>query len=258
MIARMLLRALSAAALVSCGGERTVDPPDGTHSALFIGNSLTYANDLPGTFALLTAGSDEAFQVTSVAKPNVALIDFFFDDGEALSRIDHGHFDFVVMQQGPTWPGLCGDTLALAASQFASRIRAVGGTPALLMTWPALGDQPYWDGVETAYRSAAHASGSLLSPAGTAWRIAWGERADLPLYDSDNYHPSPLGTLLTAFTVYETLTGNDVRSLPSSYGPLPGVSEDVVHLLQRAAHDAAHTASSPAGLRAGAVAAITC
>jgi hypothetical protein len=238
-------------ACLGCARDSPGEAPAEGPRVLFIGNSLTFANDLPGTFAFLTAG-DRAYSVESVTKPGVALIDYFFDEGAALARIDAGGWDAVVMQQGPTWPGLCGDTLALAAVQFAARIHAKGAVAALLMTWPATEDLPYFDGVHVAYANAAALAGARFIPGGDAWRIAWSENPSLALYSSDGFHPSPLGTYLTALTVYEVVTGRDARQLPPS-AAVGGVTlsepESVIRLLQRAAHSASQAA---AALRSGA------
>src|SRR5689334_19167985 len=103
---------------IACYGSDGGPVSRGPHSALFIGNSLTYTNNLPRTFADIAALGGDNFTVQSVAKPNVALIDFFSDDGAALSLIAQGGWEFVVMQQGPTYPGLCADTLTLATQMF--------------------------------------------------------------------------------------------------------------------------------------------
>jgi hypothetical protein len=45
------------------------------YDILFIGNSLTYVNDLPGTVAWLAGSAHDSFEVQSVAKGGFALID---------------------------------------------------------------------------------------------------------------------------------------------------------------------------------------
>ena len=58
--------------LASCsGGNGAVDPrpatPSATFRVLFIGNSLTYTNDLPGTVAALGGSAGPTITVASVA-----------------------------------------------------------------------------------------------------------------------------------------------------------------------------------------------
>ena len=53
-------------------------PPNPTAVSLrvlFIGNSLTYVNDLPGTLAGIARSGGDTIRVEMVARPNYALID---------------------------------------------------------------------------------------------------------------------------------------------------------------------------------------
>ena len=40
---------------------------------------------------------------------------------------------------------------------------------------------------------------------GLAWKYAWQADAQLPLYDSDGFHPSVTGSVLAALTIYGAL-----------------------------------------------------
>lgn len=251
-----------ALALVACSHDSS-GPGSSAKSVLFIGNSLTYANDLPATVAGLASSAGIDMNTSDASRGGVALIDYFFDDGMALAAIDRGGWDFVVLQQGPTWPGLCRDTLVLATTMFADRIRAHGGKPALFMPWASETDMQYFDGVRTAYHEAASAAKALFMPVGEAWRIAFLNDPGLPLYDTDDYHPAPLGTYLAALVIYEQITGKDARQLPATAivgGAHLNASEERVRLLQNAAHEANQgSVSSGAGpTQARLVAAATC
>src|SRR3954467_4240967 len=98
--------------------------PAGGHHVLFVGNSLTYANDLPATVAAIAASAGDTIYVAAAAEPNLALIDHVRGASDALAQIDRGGWELVVLQQGPTPAGVCRDTLVLAARLLAPRIRA--------------------------------------------------------------------------------------------------------------------------------------
>jgi len=54
--------------LASCSGGKVPLEPSTSYRVLFIGNSLTYINDLPGTVAQLAASVKETVEVASVAR----------------------------------------------------------------------------------------------------------------------------------------------------------------------------------------------
>jgi hypothetical protein len=232
-------------ALASCSGSNAaVDPrpgaPAGSLRVLFIGNSLTYVNDLPGTVAQLAASRSPAIEVASVAHPNFALIDHAEGLSNALEIIAQGGWDYVVLQQGPSALPLSRDTLVIATRLLDAHINAAGGRSALLMVWPESSRFAVFDDVRNSYRLAAAEVGGLFLPAGEAWRAAWGADPQLLLYGPDGYHPSELGTYIAALVVYEGITGKDARSLPGEAivaGHKLSVPESRIRLLQKAAHE---------------------
>ena len=228
-------------ALASCSGENAALEPTPVHRVLFIGNSLTYFNDLPGTVAALAWSVDVSVQVSSVARPNFALIDHVEGKSNALQVIQEGSWDYVVLQQGPSSLDLSRDTLVLATRLLDPYIQAAGGRSALLMVWPESSRFEFFDAVRASYQFAAQEVDGLFLPAGEAWRGAWATDAQLQLYGPDGYHPSELGTYLAALVVFEGTTGRDARSLPADAvvaGRSLGISPGRARLLQRAAHEA--------------------
>jgi hypothetical protein len=244
--AEALVRAFIAfLAVTGCGGsDAPVEPPrmapPATYRVLFIGNSLTYFNDLPGTVARLAGSGNVTIHVASVAEPNLALIDHAEGSSNALDMIRQGGWNYVVLQQGPSALSLSRDTLLLATRLLAAEIRAVGARTALLMVWPESSRFAVFHDVRESYRAAADDVGGLFFPAGEAWRTAWASDPQLQLYGPDGYHPSELGTYLAALVVYEEITGNDSRALADQAmvaGRDLSVAGSRVRLLQEAAHE---------------------
>lgn len=92
---------------------------------LFIGNSLTYVNDVPGILqALADSAGGKRLAVETVAFPNYALIDHWLD-GSGQREIDKRGWAYVVLQQGWTPAGVCRDTLRLATKLFSERIKEI-------------------------------------------------------------------------------------------------------------------------------------
>ncbi len=215
--------------------------PAGGHHVLFIGNSLTYVNDLPATVAAIAASAGDTVRVAMEAGPNLALIDHLTGSSNAVARIAQGGWDYVVLSQGPTPAGICRDSLFLWTKWFDERIRAVGGKTALFMTWPTVGAQGSFDDVRISFEQAAARVGGTFMPAGEAWRAALRVDPTVPLYGGDGFHPSATGTFLAALEIYERITGRDVRTLPLtafSGGQPYSLPESTIRMLHDAAHEA--------------------
>jgi hypothetical protein len=237
---------LAAAAVLGSGlacssVTATEDGPG--HSLLFIGNSLTYTNDLPEVVARVAEAAQDPVRVAMVAGGNLAVIDHVNGSTDAVAQIDRGKWSFVVLQQGPTPAGVCRDTLIIAAMRLAPHIRQAGARPVLFLPWARQGSPQWLDFASESATLAARSVGGIVAPIGTAWRDALSADPTTPLYAPDGYHPAPAGTLLAALTLYDRLLGRDVRTIPVELlAALPGV--DLGRSQLRAMVAAAHMAST--------------
>jgi len=240
--AASLLAAIAIAFAVpgpACGqSETSFEPPgsDGDLRVLFLGNSLTYSNDLPGMLVFLLDDAEIKATVASLAYPNFGLQDHW-EMQDTHDRIAEG-WDVVVLQQGPSATEGRGSLIELA-ERFAGPIRAAGATPALYMVWPAEPRSFDFQGVSDSYAAAADRVGGLLFPAGEAWLDAWELDEGIALYGGDHFHPSPLGSYLAALVIYEQLIGADARELTADVPGFEGVATAAeLQTLRKAAHRA--------------------
>jgi hypothetical protein len=231
-------------ALALAGGTATcansvagTDAPPG--SILFIGNSLTYVNDLPTMVRRVAAAADGDLRVDMAVGPNMAVIDHTVPGSDAIRKIEGSRWDAVVLQQGPTPAGICRDTLVIAAMRLAPAIRRAGARPALFLSWTRQVYTGPMDEVAQSATRAARAVGGVVIPIGIAWRKALAADPALPLYAPDGYHPAPAGTLLAALTTYDRLVGTDVTTIaPEPLQPLAGLTLKQLNTLAAAAHAA--------------------
>jgi hypothetical protein len=215
-----------------------------------VGNSLTYWNDMPAILHELLESADVGplhFEV--VGFPNFGLQDHWAE-GTARSRIALGGWEVVILQQGPSaTEGR--PSLLEYSDRFATEIEAVGARTALYMVWPDRTRLFDFDGVSDSYETAARSVGGLLFPAGEAWRSAWDRDPDLGLYGPDGFHPSLLGSYLAALVMYEQLSDQDPRDLPSEIPSPSGtvaLSAEVAAIVQEAAFEANTSFALPAAL----------
>jgi hypothetical protein len=212
-----LTRSLCAVVLLlalGCGGASARGAP-AKLQVLFVGNSLTAANDLPAVVASLSRG---AISYRTVAPGGVSLEDHWNFTG-ARDALDGGEWDYVVLQQGPSTLPESAANLREWTVRWADAIRHRGARPALYEVWPdsAFGVRLSFPAVVRSYRAAADASRAVFLPAGEAWRAAWRRNPRLALYGPDGFHPSKLGTALAALVITARLTNRAPSRIPLTY-----------------------------------------
>jgi len=218
---------IGAAWLARGAGARQQDPRE-VERVLFVGNSLTAFNNLPGLVeALSRTTAGPILSSAAVVYPDHSLEDHWAR-GDAVRTIGRGGWSFVVLQQGPSALPESQVLLREYTKRFDGVIRKAGARTALYMVWPSRSRAQDRDGVSRSYTAAAHDVGGLLLPAGDAWRTAWQRDATLPLYADDGLHPSPMGSYLAALVIYQGLTGRSPVGLPASVATTPGAAPIVI------------------------------
>lgn len=212
---------------------------------LFVGNSLTYVNDVPGIVqALADSAGGPPLAVETVAFPDYALIDHWNEGlatGRARGEIAKGGWKFVVLQQGPSSVELNRDTLRLATKLFAQDLSRIGATPALFSAWPTIDRRQDFPRAIESYTLAASDVHGVLLPIAAAWIAAWRHDSTLALY-SDGLHASVAGSYLTALVIYAVLERHSPVGLPWRVRLRSGatlfIDQKVAAVLQAAAAEA--------------------
>ncbi len=222
------------------GPTEPIGDPDPTIApaevrVLFIGNSLTYTNSLPDEVVRLARSDDRSIEVGMLAFPNFSLEEHWGMGVANLIRAEKA--DFVIMQQGPSSLASSAAHLRYWSAQMAGVIREAEGEPVLMMVWPESARFSVFDQVLANYSGAADAIGGWFIPAGQSWRTAWDREPSLRLYGNDGFHPSRLGTLTAALTVYWSLFGEDPRPATCELPVPSGVSDSDFLLLCESARD---------------------
>ena len=172
---------------------------------LFLGNSFTFFNDLPGQVGQLLQA--ETFSNVRGG----AHLHQHLDPADELCTVTRrllteGKWDYVDLQDHSRGPIEHPDAFHQAVATLCPMIRAAGGKPVLYETWA------YEEGTEAlaatgltftdmqqrlsdAYLAAARANRTLLAPVGSAFAQV---RTSQPLYADDHFHPSEAGTQVAA------------------------------------------------------------
>jgi hypothetical protein len=185
---------------------------------LFVGNSLTYVNELPLVVRALSQAvhPDSAMRVGMVANPDFSLEDHWATGG-ATRAIVGATWDVVVFQQGPSALESSRILLVDYARRFADVARTAKAQPALYAPWPTADRQQDFARSGESYRIAADSARALIFPVGEAWVAAWRRNPSLALYASDGLHPSVYGTYLAALVIHGRLTGRSPVGLATSF-----------------------------------------
>ncbi|MBL8173231.1 MAG: SGNH/GDSL hydrolase family protein [Bryobacterales bacterium] len=173
---------------------------------LFLGNSLTYTNDLPG---MVMRSSPQAVHAESVTAPG-ATLQILYEQTPALEKLRSRKWDYVVLQEQGTL-GIAAVNGARAVNDpkaffswariWDKEIRAAGAKTVFFHHWARRvnpEDRPHLD---YAFAQIAGELRAVSVPAGPAW-------ARMPrhsLYVPDDLHPTVLGTYLTACVFTEAL-----------------------------------------------------
>ena len=161
---------------------------------LILGNSLTFANDLPGMLAKLT-GAQVVHHTRGGARLSEQLNPKTRLGAQTQAALSREHWDYVVLQEMSHGPFSSPDRFFASVEQLCAQIRAAGAVPVLYATWAYRKDCPKL--AETC-RTAARKNNALLADVGQRFY----QLADtLNLYAADGVHPSEAGSRLAAETI---------------------------------------------------------
>ncbi len=168
---------------------------------LFVGNSLTYTNDLPAILSGLAKAEGQTITATSFCFPNYGLEDHWAS-GQLQALLATQQFDVLIAQQGPSSQADGLQSLIEYGGKISALCRQHGVRFGYLMVWPSVGYYGTFDGVIGNYEAAARQEQALLFPAGKIWKAYLQDHPPTDLYGPDLFHPSLEGSFLVALTIF--------------------------------------------------------
>ena len=205
---------------------------DGTPlKVLFIGNSFTARNDLPGLIAVLAAARGKCLQHRLISAGGASLR-AHWNAGEARQAIREGRYDRVVLQEQSTLPVKNATRMHENVRLFDEAIKAAGATTTLYMTWARRNAPQSQQAITDAYVGIGRELAATVVPVGLAWQRFLGEHDEPVLHDRDQSHPTLAGSYLAACVFLAVL----FRESPvGADAGVAGLSEKDLALLQKAA-----------------------
>ena len=199
--------------------------------ALFVGNSFTARNDLPGLVAQLAAARGRRLEHRLISAGGASLRTHW-NAGVALEAIQGGQYDHVVLQEQSTLPVKNARRMHENVRLFDGAIKAAGARTTLYMTWARRNAPQSQQAITDAYVGIGRELAATVVPVGLAWQRFLGKHDEPVLHDKDQSHPTLAGSYLAACVFLAVLfrespVGADVG--------VAGLSEKDLALLQKAA-----------------------
>ena len=199
-----------------------------TRSVLFLGNSLTYYNDLPGLLSQAASSTGDVLEYQSNLIPN-ASYSTHVNDGASIAKIQQGNWDYVVLQgigsslawdeeyiEENVYPsvdilnGLIEEYNACGETMFFMTWGLRDGVPSLCSVWPPFCSYETMDDLlRENYLIMAADFEANTAPVGAVWRFIRENYPSIDLYNPDGGHPSLAGSYAGAITFYTSIFGKD-------------------------------------------------
>ena len=235
----IVLLALVCCACSGSGCDDGQHPPDCTH-VLFVGNSYTFVNDLPATFAGLAEAGRHPVDVAMAASGGWTL-EKHLASPETLDQIKSKQWDQVVLQEQSQMPAYEQSRTVYmypAARSLVKVIREDGAAPLFFETWGyrdgdpqygLAGYEPMQAQLAWGYQRIAQELNAQLAPVGAAWRASRRQAPQIDLWQADGSHPSKAGTYLAACVFYAVI----FRESPEGLAYTGGLSAEQAQALQK-------------------------
>lgn len=233
-------------ALLSFVGASCAEPKT---RILFLGNSLTSANDLPGMLAQIARSKHHDIECDMYA-PGGYTLKQHSNDNVALDKINKADWDFVVLQEQSQLPAFSSELVKRDVFPFARQlcelIRSAKPQARIVFymtmahengdvqnsAWlPEIGTYSGMQRrINESYFTMARDNFAMTAPVGVAWANVRQEHPDINLYN-DETHPNPAGTYLAACVFYGVLFNDSAVGLSHP----PSVDDMTAAYLQKAA-----------------------
>lgn len=194
---------------------------------LFIGNSFTQRNDLPGMLAAMAAEANVLVRHELVCRGGASLRTHW-NAGAAAKAIRTGKYDHVVLQEQSTLPVKNAGRMAENVRLFQEVIEQAGARTALYMTWARQHALETQQLITTAYNSIGKEIGAVVVPVGVVWQKCHAKHARPLLYDRDQSHPSLAGSYLASCVFLAALLEIDPTGIEAGGTALDGADKKLL------------------------------
>ena len=187
--------------------------PEAEVTLLFLGNSHTAVNDVPGMVTALVRAALPMKSVASATAPGIMFLDERVQDAATLQLLRGRRWSFVVLQAQRSSSSWTVDYPITGAVGLVRMAREAGAVPILFPEWPRR------DVIESQllynlYVSIAREGAACVAPIPQAFDLAIARHPSLVLHAADGNHSAPAGAFLAALVIATAVTGTPPTQLP--------------------------------------------
>jgi len=196
-------------------GDRVLSnrPDDrGAIRVLFVGNSLTYWNEMPWLVEKISAMKTPRLSTSFVGGSGRSLRQQW-QNAKTLRAIRERPWDYVVLQGQSSEPATNREEFARYGRLLDADIRKRGAKTVFFLTWANRGDPQ--GPITQRYLALARELDAMVAPAGIAWQEL--QKKGRELYDGSGVHPNLQGSYLSACVFYALFTGRSPVGLPHRF-----------------------------------------
>ena len=218
---------------------------------LFIGNSYTYANNLPSLIHEIALTFGDTL-IHDSSTPGGATFNMHSTNTQTLNKISQQQWDYVVLQAQSQEPSFSPWQVSQETYPYAEILvdsiyaNSICTEPLFFMTWGRkYGDQQncqFYPPICTylgmqqrlreSYLEMSFNANASCAPAGMAWKTSIALDSTIDLYTADYSHPSIYGSYLSACVFYASIFKKS--PIGSSYWP-SGIDSITAYNLQQIA-----------------------
>ena len=186
---------------------------------LFVGNSFTFYWNLPSIVESMAAEKEIFLDIHQSTAGGASLKQHWFGDKNLNTKklIESGDYSTIILQDYSSNPLLKTKESNEYFNRFIQLVKSNQGQPIIYGTWmfPSISSKKYKssDPIQNALKPISTKTNTPIAPVGTAFRLFQEKHPEIPIFTSDNKHPSAVGSYLAACIFYKILTGKSPLGL---------------------------------------------
>lgn len=227
-----------------------------TKKVFFVGNSYMGVNNLPNLIQNV-ANSTQDILTYQAHTPGGSTLQQHANNQTVINTINQGDWDYVVLQQQSQMPAFpinhVENNTYNYAAQLSDAIKSANtcGTVMFFMTWGYKnGDAtncasiPYictYEGMDDMiyerYMQMTIDNDAVVSPVGRVWRAIRTAYPDYELFQSDNSHPSLMGSMAAAYAFYTVIFKKDPNLITYDGDLNPTQAQNIKQIVKTVVYD---------------------